>query len=160
MAVVKLTALETLLEAPGPIGRGSVTVTYWAGAEEFRGVDGDEVTFSPPIVVDIEDGEPVDEIDLEPTRGVCCVRWEIRSFNGPFSLVRFTSIPDDVDEVAFGDLPVVDPTSYEPADVPATVLDTVQSELLDGIRLQRITQDAYDALPEHDPDVLYVITES
>ena len=42
-----------------------------------------------------------------------------------------------------------------------TVSNTIRNNLLDGLRLVRVTQAEYDALPTPRPDdVLYVITES
>lgn len=160
MTVVQLTALETVLGAAEPISRGDVTITYWAGIRPFVNVVGSEVTFPAPIRVPIVDGAPVGTIDLVPTGGVCCVRWDVRSFNGRLALPpRYTSIPAN-GPVDFGDLSVVDPATFAPADDPS-IIDTLRGQLFDGFaRLERITQSDYDLIPTPDPDVLYVITES
>lgn len=157
MTVVNLTALETLLDAPGDIERGYVDATYWAGPGPYIGVDGDDVTFSPTIRVAITDGAPVVPLDMVPTAGLCCVKWRIGSLNGGFVLTRFTSIPD-TGPVDFGDLPVVNPHTFAPASNP-TIVDTIRTELLDGHRLEVVTQAEYDLIPIPRPDdVLYVIT--
>lgn len=123
MTVVELEALERLLGTPGPVSNGQVRAEYWAGTRPFVKVDGATVTFPPPIRVKIEDGAPAETIDLQPTDDVCCVRWVIQS--GGFALRWYTSIPD-TGPVDFGDLPVVDPALFTSADVPPTLLETLQ----------------------------------
>lgn len=115
MTSINLRGLETLLGAPGPISRGLVEATYWAGNAPVTVVTGADVVFPPPIRVDIVDGVPVESLDLVPTGGVCCVRWLVRSFNGGPRVIRFTSVPDD-GPVDFGDLPIVDPATFLPLD--------------------------------------------
>lgn len=157
MTVVTLTGLERLLGAPGPIDAGEIEATYWAGASPFISVDGADVTFPPAITVAIVAGAPAVELDMEPTAGECCVRWVVRSSNGGFTLVRYTTIPAS-GPVDFGALPVVNPATFAPASDPS-MLDTIQSQLLDGLTLRKVTQAEYDLIPEPRPtDVLYVIT--
>jgi hypothetical protein len=121
MTVVILTALETLLEQAGPIVRGEIVATYWAGRRSFVQVSGEDVIFPAPIRVTIVDGFPVEPLDMVPTAGACCVRWDIRSAGdgGGLAKPRYTSIPD-AGPVDFGDLPQVDPNTFTPVvDVPS-----------------------------------------
>lgn len=128
MTVVNLTALETLLEQAGPITRGEVTATYWAGRKPFVNVAGAAVTFPAPIVVSIVDGVPSASLDMVPTGDVSCVKWEIRSFGGGRAPEpRYTLIPG-TGPVNFGDLERVDPTTLTPLDPTPPTAQEVLAE--------------------------------
>ena len=158
MTLVHIAGYLRQLGDPAPLPDGELVIEYVVGSEGLLTIDGPDVTVPTPVRVRIVDGEPATPLELEPTRGTCAVRWEFRAPG--YSFDRHTSVPDTA-EVDFGDLPDVDPASFLPVTEPASILSTVQAELLDGVRLQRITQDAYDALPTPRPDdVLYVITPS
>lgn len=122
MTVIVLTALETVLGSPVPVKSGSVTAQYWAGSRAFKNVDGAEVTFPSTITVPIVDGAPVSPVDLQPTAGVCSVRWRITGAG--FSVTRYTSIPV-TGPVDFGDLPVVDPYLFAPVSPTPTLADYI-----------------------------------
>lgn len=157
MTVIDVTALERALGLPGPIVSGEHLITYWAGHSPFVQVDGEEVIFPAPIRVPIVAGVTSETIDLEPTGDACCVKWVVRSYAGG-EITRYVTIPD-VGPVVFGDLVDVDRMTFVPVDDPASILSTVQQLLLDGLKLTRVTQVEYDALPTPRPgDVLYVIT--
>ena len=127
MTVVNITALETLLGAPGPISTGVITARYWAGGTGYIGVTGADVTFPQPISVQIVDGEPATTVDLTPTGDVCCVKWTVASFTGHL-LTRYTSIPD-TGPVDFGDLTVVDPRSFAPNPGPPSLLALIDERI-------------------------------
>lgn len=126
MTVVNLTALETLLGGPGPVGRGHASFTYWAGSRPFVNVAGAQVIFPSTIVVDIVDGAPVVDIDLPPTGGVCCVRARVARVGSAGVVDRFVTVPD-AGPVDFADLPVVDPELFAPVVVTPTLVETIQS---------------------------------
>lgn len=149
MTLVNLTALETLLDAPGPIERGVVAATYWAGNGPFLDVEGAAVTFPRPIRVGIVDGAPESSLEMTPTGGVCCVRWQIGSATDPTSLTRFTTIPD-TGPVDFGDLPTVNPLTFAPTAEP-TLLEAI------GAAVAPAVQDYLTANPPSgatDPEVV------
>lgn len=118
MTVINLTALETLLDAPGPISRGQFTLDYWAGRAPVTTVDGSDVVFPKTIRVAIRDGAPVEPIDVPPTGDVACARVSIRTFQGGRPLTRYVEIPD-TGPVDFGDLVQVDPVLFTPDPSPS-----------------------------------------
>lgn len=118
MTVINLTALETLLDAPGPITRGEFTLDYWAGRSAVTRVDGSDVVFPKTIRVAIVDGEPVEPIDVPPTGENVCARVSIRTFKGGRPLLRYVTIPD-TGPVDFGDLVQVDPVLFTPDPSPS-----------------------------------------
>lgn len=122
MPVIDLSGLQTALGAPEPILSGYVKATYWAGGGPVTRVDGAEVVFPTPIRVALVDGAPVVPLDLPATDGSCCVEWEIY---GGSRFTRYTTIP--ATPAAFGDLPVVDPSTFLPLDpVPPSAQDVLQ----------------------------------
>ena len=118
MTVINLTALETLLDAPGPIARGEFTLDYWAGRSAVTRVDGSDVVFPKTIRVSIVDGEPTEVIDVPATVENVCARVSIRTFKGGRPLTRYVLIPD-VGPVDFGDLEQVDPVLFTPDPSPS-----------------------------------------
>lgn len=124
MTLVNLTSLQTALESPEPILNGAISVTYWAGAGPFVNIDGATITFPNPIRAAIAGGEPLVPLELTPTGGLCCVRWEISSFADRNTVTRYTTIPD-VGAVDFGDLPIVDPDTFETTVIPPTLAETI-----------------------------------
>lgn len=112
MTVVNLALLETVLGGYEPVASGLVEVTYWAGDAPYRGLAGAEVRFATTIKVR-SGGEPV-TMDLEPTRGLCCVRWEVQNLRTGAKVTRYTTIPD-VPEIPFGKLEEVDKDTFEPS---------------------------------------------
>lgn len=112
MTVVTLEALETAFGGPVEVSSGTVTAQYWAGTGPVTKIDGERVIFPREMRAKITDGRPVDPLDLIPTRGVRCVRWEITTAQG--TRVKFyTEIPDVV-TIGIGDLQQVDPVTFEP----------------------------------------------
>lgn len=126
MRQVLLTALETELGGPGSLAAGAATFEYWAGDRPFVAVDSETVTLPKAITVAIVDGAAVDDLQLEETTD-CCVRTVIRSEVTGSYLVRFVEIPAGTDPIPFGDLPVVDPATFAPADVTPTLQQTIES---------------------------------
>lgn len=129
MTLVNLTALSTMLGEPGLVGEGYLRLTYWAGNAPYIDVDGDSVTFPAPIELAIADGATESALDVAPTGGVCCVRWDIRANQGGL-LTRYTTIPD-TGPVDFGNLPTVDPATFAPAESPS-VLDYISQFIQDN----------------------------
>ena len=129
MTVVNLTALETALELVSPVARGEITATYWAGTRPFVNVAGAAVTFPAPIRVPITEGQAETTLDMIPTGDTSCVRWEIESFNGGAKVTRYTSIPD-AGPVDFGNLPVVNPGTFEP-EATQTVIEAITQIVYD-----------------------------
>lgn len=112
MTVVTLEALETAFGGPVEVSSGTVTAQYWAGTGPVTKIDGERVIFPREMRAKITDGRPVDPLDLIPTRGLRCVRWEITTAQG--TRVKFyTEIPDVV-TIGIGDLQQVDPVTFEP----------------------------------------------
>lgn len=130
MTLINLTSLQTALDAPEPILNGAVAVTYWAGSGPFVNIDGASVTFPSPIRVAIVDGVPTAPLELTPTGGVCCVRWQIASTTDPITVTRFTTIPD-TGPVDFGDLPPVNPLTFSPVADP-TLLESLAQFIHDN----------------------------
>lgn len=128
MVVINLTALETLLEAPGPITRGEFTLDYWAGRSAVTRVDGSDVVFPSTIRVGIVDGEPVEPIDVPATGEDVCARVSVRTFRGGRPVVRYVTIPD-VGPVDFGDLPLVDPDSFGPTPQPPSLIQLIDQRI-------------------------------
>lgn len=128
MTLVNLTAEETVLGGFAAVSSGVVTATYWAGQVPYTTVQGADVRFPAKITVQIRDGQPVEPVELVPTRGMCCVRWKISDLRSGRSLSRYTEIPD-AGPVDFGDLPVVDPATYQPADPTPTLLETINAQV-------------------------------
>lgn len=110
MTLVHVDPLQTIFGGLGPV-RARIQATYWAGRGPFHEVVGDDVRFSVTLREDVE-GPVV--LDMAPTRGVCCVRWSITNLVGGQIVSRFTEIPD-VPNVDFGDLIVVDPSTFQPS---------------------------------------------
>ncbi|WP_442575856.1 hypothetical protein ACSBPH_01515 [Microbacterium sp. F51-2R] len=127
MTVINLTALERLLEAPGPIAEGEVTVDYWAGRGPVTVVDGADVVFPSRIRVGIVDGVLVAPLDVPGTGGVACARVRVASKKGP-AVTRFVEIPD-VGPVDFGDLVVVDPVSFAPTPQPPSLIALIDQRI-------------------------------
>src|SRR5690606_9399910 len=109
----------------GPVTSGKVRVTYWAGRAPYLGVVDEEVRFTSTISVDAAGGHA--SVDLVPTGGVCCVRWEITDARNRM-LIRHTTIPD-APVVAFGDLVDVDPTTFEPSDAGRAAWEATLAEV-------------------------------
>lgn len=130
MTLINLTSLQTALDAPEPILNGAIAVTYWAGSGPFVNIDGASVTFPSPIRVAITNGVPAAPIELTPTGGVCCVRWQIASATEPIAVTRFTEIPD-TGPVDFGDLPAVNPLTFSPVTDP-TLLESLAQLIHDA----------------------------
>lgn len=132
MTQVVLQAVATSLGGHEPILHGAVTATYWAGSGPYISVVGDEVRFPAPITVAIMDGAPAAVLDMVPTEGLCCVRWDVldKVHGGRYRV--FTSIPDTT-SVDFGDLPIVDPTSFAPVDVTPTLIQTIDSRVGEAV---------------------------
>lgn len=130
---IRFTALEQALGLPTPLVEGTISVVAWAGNEPLEAVDGETVTFAVGKCIPIADGQPEEEILLPPS-GAWCYRWVITDTRTGQSLVRYTTVPN-VDEVDFGDLPVVDPQTFEPTpDVVKgwnAALEQVRAELSD-----------------------------
>lgn len=122
---VDLTAALTALGGDDPVRSGRVEVTYWAAGGPFVDVTGPQVTFSPPISVRVIDGAPEAPLQLASTGGDRCVRWDVYDHvSGRALLGVFTAIPD-VEAVAFGDLPRVDPSTFEPVESSPSLLELI-----------------------------------
>lgn len=125
MTLVNISLLETILGGFGPVTSGKIRVTYWAGSAPYLGVVDEEVRFPSTITVDAAGGHA--SVDLVPTGGVCCVRWEITDARNRM-LIRHTTIPD-VPVVAFGDLVDVDPLTFEPSDAGRAAWEATLAEV-------------------------------
>lgn len=112
MTLVNLSVKETILGGFASAS-ASCEAVYWAGNGPYHEVVGADVRYSTSIKV-MFSGESI-SLELEPTRGICCVRWTIRNQRTGDTLTRFTTIPDDT-EINFGDLVRVNPESFEPSD--------------------------------------------
>lgn len=157
MTVVNLTVAETALGGAEGAARGRVTVDYVAGSSGFVNIEGSTVTLPKTVNVPFADGALAEVLDLEPTNGECAARITIKSVITGQVLRRYVAIPA-AGPVAFGDLVDVNPDTFALSQGP-TVSDTIRNTLLDGLRLVRVTQAEYDALPTPRPvDVLYVVT--
>lgn len=128
MTLVNLTAEETVLGGFAAVASGVVTATYWAGQVPYTTVEGSDVRFPSKITVQIRDGQPVEPVEMVPTRGVCCVRWKVSDLRSGRSLSRYTEIPD-AESVDFGDLPVVDPATFAPVVPTPTLLETINTQV-------------------------------
>lgn len=114
MTVVNLRGLATTLGGAQNLTKGAVQVTAWAATGPYIAVQGADVTFPHTIIVPIVDGVPATPVDLEPTDGRFCWRWEvIDSVRGNRLPPRFTTVPAN-GPVDFGDLQDVDPTTLSP----------------------------------------------
>lgn len=158
MTVVNLAGLERLLGTPGPIAAGEVRAEYWAGGGPLVAVDGASVVFPTPIVVAIVAGAPETPLDMEPTNGVCCVRWVIATENGSSYLERFTSIPSS-GPVDFGDLPEVDPATFAPVDPTPTLVRTIDIRIEEYLG-DGIAQEVADYLADNPPSAGIQHTQS
>lgn len=128
MTIVNLSAEETVLGGFSKIPLGTVTASYWSGNGPFTSVEGSDIRFPSEIRIRIIDGIPESVLDMEPTRGVCCVRWKIKDQYTGRSVTRYTIIPDQ-DEIDFGDLPVVDPTSFTPIHTQPSLVETIDQRV-------------------------------
>jgi hypothetical protein len=98
----------------------TVRVQGWAGARPAATVDGAAVVFSPRNEVIVQGGTPGQAIDLVPTDGTFCYRWDVSMRSGSLKLpTRYTLVPTS-GPVAFGDLVDVDPESFEPTEDAVT----------------------------------------
>lgn len=157
MTVISLLPEEVARGGPEGAERGVVTVDYVAGAAPFIGVEGERVVLPRTVTVRFTDGVLDAPLDVEPTRGVCAARIVVKSSVTGHLSRRHVAIPED-GPVAFGDLVDVNPDTFAPSQDP-TISDTIRNTLLDGLRLVRVTQAEWDALPTPRPvDVLYVVT--
>lgn len=128
MTLITIDALQTLLGAHGPLGRGTIEAQYWAGDAPHVTIEGTNVVFPVPIVVPIRSGQPTRPLDIPPTGGDSCVRWEIRSGIGrQLLLIRYTTIPA-TGPIEFGDLTDVDPNSYQRSDTALAAWEAVLAE--------------------------------
>ena len=110
----------------------TVRVQGWAGARAAVTVNGKAVVFSPRNEVLVRGSVPDREIDLLPTDGTFCYRWDVSIRSGTIKLpTRYTLVPDSAVPVPFGALVDVDPASFEPTpDVVAAwvaAIGTVES---------------------------------
>lgn len=118
--------LRTLQEVSGGVApaNGRLKATFWAGNRPASvAVDGSVVsseTFETLFV----NGKAIRPIILPPTDVDKCVKWEI-SFGTQSSIVRYTTIPDSSTPVEFGELVIVDPNTYLPADLTPTLVQTI-----------------------------------
>ncbi len=159
VTLVNLTTLATTIGGPEPVN-ATLKATYWAGYDPITRVVGDDVIFPDPIVLTFTDGVPAEAIEMEPTAGVACVKWELDTATSE-RYTRYTTIPGS-GPVDFGDLPVVDPHSYTPVystlDEVDAAREATESYLAANPLWLPMGQAVYDALLVKDPDVLYVIT--
>lgn len=126
MTLVNLSLLETILGGYEPVTSGAVEATYWAGRGPYQAVVGEDVRFPATLKV-VTSGEPV-SMDMVPTGGVCCVRWNVRNRRSGATVTRYTSIPD-VPVVAFGDLVDVDPLTFEPSEAGRAAWEATLAEV-------------------------------
>lgn len=127
MRTVHLTVDETALGGPDPVTTGRVTFEYWAGYGPFTDRLDDIVTLPRAFSVDIVDGEPVTPIVLAETRGVCCVKVTVQASTRA-SRTWFVTVPAGADPVGFGELPEVDPVTFQPGE-NLTAWNAVVAEL-------------------------------
>lgn len=102
---------ESLTDTLEPAS-GTIRLQAYAGANPRRRIDGADVVFSKAQIITVTNGEPDQEIDLVPTRGLFAWKWEIES--GDRSFNRYTNVPSSPAEVDFEDLKDVDPLSFAP----------------------------------------------
>lgn len=112
MTKVTLDALETAFGGPASVDDGTITAQYWAGRGPVTQINGEKVTFPREMRMKLTQGRPVEPLELIATRGVRCVRWEIKTLWGA-SVTLYTEIPD-VETIGIGDLQQVDPVTFEP----------------------------------------------
>lgn len=92
----------------------TVRVQGWAGAGPAASVDGAAVVFSPRNEVIVQGGVPGQAIDLPPTDGTFCYRWDVSMRSGSLKLpTRYTLVPES-GHVVFGELVQVSPEDFQP----------------------------------------------
>ena len=115
MTLIDLTALQAALGLPGPLVRGEIRVTRWAGRGPAVTVEGAVVTFPVAVCVDIRDGVASQALDLPPSGARFCYRLEVVDMSTGRAVSRHVAVPD-AESIPFGDLPIVDPTTLEPSE--------------------------------------------
>jgi hypothetical protein len=107
--------LRALIDAVGgaeAIPRGQVSVSYRDSDGPAQRGAGATVIFPSAITVAIENGEPVEDLVVDPTGPAYFARIKLEG-PGFFPITRNVAIPDEP-EVDFYDLVDVDPLTYEP----------------------------------------------
>lgn len=102
-----------LSEVPEAVA-GTIRVQAWAGSKPFKNTAGDATIFSSANEVKFLDGELSEPLDLVPTDGMFCYRWQIDAKSQ--RLERFTLVPDSSEPALFADLVDVDPVTFEPTE--------------------------------------------
>lgn len=150
MTLVNVNALVSALGGPDPAG-GTVTATYWAGWKAAVLVDGDEIIFPKPMTTAIVSGQPVEPLELDPTLGFACVKWEFR-ITGAKPYVVYTTIPA-LPTVDFGELPLVDHMTFEPNEVDLAAWQAAINDLnAAGAVIIADAEDARDAAGDYAED--------
>lgn len=122
-------------------------------------IAGEDVVLPAVLSMPIIDGEFEEPVFLEVTEAPYDWYWviQIRDAEDTVQLRRNAAVPIGIDPIAIGDLPIIDPRSLEPVDVPE---DMWWVQLEQRPVIVRLTQGEYDALtPEQklDPNIFYVI---
>lgn len=112
MTKINLHALIDALGGAEAIPHALVTVSYRDSRGPAQRGSGATVIFPAAITVAIADGEPVEELVVEPTGPANFARIKLEGA-GLSSITRNVAIPDEP-EVDFYDLVDVDPSTYEP----------------------------------------------
>lgn len=110
MTLVNIETLRTSLVGNTGVN-ATLTATYWSGYAPYVQVNGEDVVFPVPITVQFVAGVEATPIDMVPTDGLSCVRWQISSPVSPATLDLYTSVPNQPN-IDFGALPVVDRGSF------------------------------------------------
>lgn len=118
------TLARELLAEPAPAA-ATLRVQAWAGDKAYTEISGAEVIFAPVREVVFTDGIPAREVYLEPTGVRFCFRLDLLR-SGNVLVTRFVAVPD-VDEVEFGALRQVDPTSFAFTDETVTAWEMVRA---------------------------------
>ncbi|WP_439593876.1 hypothetical protein [Microbacterium sp.] len=158
VTVITANGMQTAFgPAAAPLRNGWVIVEARAGGEPFIRVDGADIEFPRQLRIAIVDGALERTLDFVPPPSDRAYTWiRIEDVDGLRSLERNVLVPA-TGTFDYGDLVDVDPFTFVPSSDPS-VLDTVQTVLLDGLRLERLASKAeYDALPRPlDPSILYL----
>lgn len=104
-------------------------------------VEGERITFSPKVELELVDGVAVVPPDLQPTDGSFGWSVKVSILTGRYSKVWLKGVPTSTGVVAFGDLPNLEPATLQPTEDVVAAWDTVRAETFQA---RNDTQDLRD----------------